>query len=264
MRARQPSDWLQDQPGHAREENSIPATIDGRRVISRADMIVRGVSRQSLFRWYRDRAVTGYPEKAGQVGGMDVWYEDEWTAWHEAHLREKVERLTEVDREGAPEDLVDAAEAARILGYRSRDVIHANRRLGIFPEPDDYGTTSKGHRAPLWKRATVWAAADNRKGLGGAGKTGTAGAPSKPHPYSGDPRLTTVLEHLRSGLEPSSAGLAATWDVSQRTAERIIKAAREHLTVDDCRTPLIFTADRDTLKHVLQQSRCTLQQTAEN
>jgi hypothetical protein len=195
-------------------------------------MIALGVSRQSLFRWYRNRAVTGYPEKAGQVGGTDVWYEDEWTAWHQVHLRQKVERLTEVDREGAPEDLVDAAEAARILGYRSRNVIHANRHLGIFPEPDGYGTTAKGRRAPLWRRATVWGAADNRKGLGGAGKAGTAGAPAKPHPYTGDPRLTTALEQLRSGLEPSSGELAAAWHVSQRTAERIIKAARQHLTAD--------------------------------
>jgi hypothetical protein len=195
-------------------------------------MIARGVSRQSLFRWYRDRAVTGYPEKAGQVGGTDVWYEDEWTAWHQAHLREKRERLTEVDREGAPDDLVDAAEAARILGYRSRDVIHANRRLRLFPEPDEFGTTAKRRRAPLWRRATVWAVADTRKGFGGAGKAGAGGAPAKPHPYAGDPRLTTVLEQLRSGLEPSSGELAAAWEVSQRTAERIIKAARQHPTTD--------------------------------
>ena len=31
------------------------------------------------------------------------------------------------------DDLVDAAEAARMLGYASRYVIHANRRLRYFP-----------------------------------------------------------------------------------------------------------------------------------
>jgi protein-L-isoaspartate(D-aspartate) O-methyltransferase len=36
-----------------------------------------------------------------------------------------------------------------------------------------------------------------------------------------------------------------------------------HVTTVDCRTPLIFTADRDTLKHVLQQVRSTLQQASE-
>ena len=141
----------------------IPA-INGRPVISRADMAARGVPRTTVDGWYRHRARTGHPEKAGRIGRTDYWYEDEWTAWHEGYLRGKVESLTQVDRSGDPDDLVDAAEAARMLRYASRDVIHANRRLGYFPEPDAYGTTSKGRRAPLWKRSTVWTAADNREG----------------------------------------------------------------------------------------------------
>ena len=201
-------------------------------MISRADMVARGVSRQSLYRWYRDRAATGHPDKAGRIGVTDYWFEDQWTAWYQAHQREKIGQLTQVDRAGAPDELVDAAEAARIMGYRDRDVIHANRRLGLVPEPDSYGTTAKGRRAPLWRRGTVWAFADARKGLGGAGRTGTAGAPAKPHPYAGDPRLATVLERLRSGLEPASRELAAEWGVTQRTAERIIKAARQQLLAD--------------------------------
>jgi hypothetical protein len=67
---------------------------------------------------------------AGRVGRTDCWYEDEWTAWCEGHLRGKIGSLTEVDRGGDPDDLVDAAEAARMLRYSSRYVIHANRRLG--------------------------------------------------------------------------------------------------------------------------------------
>jgi len=105
-------------------------------------------------------------------------------------------------------------------------VIHANRRLGYFPEPDAYGTTRKGRRAPLWKRSTVWAMADSRPGIGGGHKPGTPGAPAKPHPYAGDERLAHVLTDLRSGIRPSSAELAAEWNVSQRTAERIIRTAR--------------------------------------
>jgi hypothetical protein len=113
-----------------------------------------------------------------------------------------------------------------MMGYSGRDVIHANRRLRRFPEPDAYGTTGKGRTAPLWKRSTVWAAADSRQGRGGGHKPGTPGAPAKPHPYAGDERLAQVLAELRSGARPSSARLAADWDVSQRTAERIIQAAR--------------------------------------
>jgi hypothetical protein len=189
-------------------------------------MAARGVPRSTVDGWYRDRARTGYPEKAGRIGRTDYWYEHEWTAWYEAHLRGKVGSLTQVDRRGDPDDLVDAAEAARMLRYASRDVIHANRRLGYFPEPDAYGTTSRGRRTPLWKRSTVWAAADRRQGMGGGHKPGTPGAPAKPHPYAGDERLTRVLAGLRSGIQPSSGELASEWNVSQRTAERIIRTAR--------------------------------------
>jgi hypothetical protein len=194
-------------------------------VISRADMTARGVPASTLYGWYRDRARTGYPEKAGRIGRTDYWYEDEWTAWHEAYRRGKIESLTQVDRDGDPDDLVDAAEAARMLRYTSRYVIHASRRLGYFPEPDAYGAARRGPRAPLWKRSTVWAAADNRPGKGGGHKPGTPGAPAKPHPYAGDERLDRVLADLRSGAQPSVGALAAEWHVSRRTAERIIRAA---------------------------------------
>jgi hypothetical protein len=207
----------------------IPA-INGRPVISRAAMAVRGVPRTTVNGWYRERARTGHPEKAGQIGRTDYWYEDEWTAWHEGHLRGKVESLTQVDRDGDPDDLVNAAEAARMLRYANHRVIHANRRLGYFPEPDGYGTTSKGRPAPLWKRSTVWATADNRPGMGGGHKSGTPGALAKAHPYAGDERLAGVLAELRSGGQPSAADLAAEWGSSRRTAERILKTARVLLT----------------------------------
>jgi hypothetical protein len=195
-------------------------------VISRADMAARGVPRTTVNGWYRERARTGHPEKAGRIGQTDYWFEDEWTAWHEGHLRGKVEPLTQVDRDGDPDDLVDAPEAARMLRYASHRVIHANRRLGYFPEPDAYGTTSKGRPAPLWRRSTVWAAADTRQGMGGGHKPGTPGAPAKPHPYARDERLATVLAELRSGGRSSAADLAVEWGSSRRTAERIIKTAK--------------------------------------
>jgi hypothetical protein len=207
------------------EEVALIPAINGRPVISRADMAARGVPRTTIDGWYRDRARAGYPEKAGRVGRTDYWFEDEWTAWYEGHLRGKVGSLTDVDRGGDPDDLVDAAEAARMLRYASRYVIHANRRLGYFPEPDGYGKAARGRSAPLWKRSTVWAAADRREGKAGGHKPGTPGAPAKPHPYAGDERLARVLAELRSGVQPSVAGLAAEWNVSRRTAERIIQTA---------------------------------------
>ena len=102
------------------EEVALIPAINGRAVISRADMAARGVPPGTVTGWYRDRARTGHPEKAGRIGRTDYWYEDEWTAWHQAYLRGKIESLTEVDRGGDPDDLVDAAEAARMLRYANR------------------------------------------------------------------------------------------------------------------------------------------------
>ena len=203
----------------------IPA-ITGRPVISRADMAARGVPPTTVNGWYRDRARTGHPEKAGRIGRTDYWYKDEWIAWHEAYRRAKIDSLTRVDRSGDPDDLVDAAEAARMLRYANRYVIHANRRLGYFPEPDAHGPARRGRPAPLWRRSTVWAAADSRPGPGGGHRPGTPGAPAKPHPYAGDERLARTLAALRDGADPSAAAFAAEWAVSRRTAERIIRAAK--------------------------------------
>jgi hypothetical protein len=77
----------------------IPA-INGRPVISRADMAARGVPRSTADAWYRDRAANGYPEKAGRIGRTDYWYEDEWSAWRAGHARGKIESLTRADLHG--------------------------------------------------------------------------------------------------------------------------------------------------------------------
>jgi hypothetical protein len=156
-------------------------------------MAARGVPRSTADAWYRNRAVNGYPEKAGRIGKTEYWFEDEWSAWRAGHARAKIDSLTRADLSGDPDDLVDAAEAARILGYASRDVIYANRRLGYFPEPDAYGVAGNGRRSPRWKRSTVWAVAARRAGKGGGRTPGTGSGPVKPHPYAGDERLEAVL-----------------------------------------------------------------------
>jgi hypothetical protein len=210
------------------EVAAIPG-IDGRTVISRADMASRGVPYSTVSGWYRNRQRTGHPEKAGRIGRTDYWFEDEWSEWLRAYRQDKVDALTRVDRQGYPGDLVDAAEAARMLGYSSRYVIHANRRLGYFPEPDAHAPAHRGRPVPLWKRSTVWAAADRRTGPDGGHLPGTPGAPQKPHPYAGDPRLTRALVGLRAGEPLSTADLAGEWGVSRRTASRVLRAARDQL-----------------------------------
>jgi hypothetical protein len=188
-----------------------------------------GVSRQSLFLWFRDRAQTGHPEPAGTIGRTAYWFTDEWQAWLQTYRDRKLATLTQVDRTGLGDDLVDAAEAARIMGYSSGSVIHANRRLGRFPEPDGHQPAPRGRPSPRWRRSTVWAVADARRKAGGGKPEGAPGAPRKAHPYEGDPRLETALRVLRSGEGRDAAVLAAEWGVSQSTAERILRAARAKL-----------------------------------
>ena len=190
-------------------------------------MAARGVPPATVSGWYRDRATTGHPEKAGRIGRTDYWYEDEWTAWHQAYQQGKIESLTQVDRDGDPDDLVDAAEAARMLRYASRYVIHANRRLGYFPEPDAYGPARRGRRRPAVEAVhrlgrgrpppRAWAAATS---------PALPAPPPSRTPTRATQRLARVLAELRSGTQPSAAALAAEWGVSRRTAERIIRAAR--------------------------------------
>src|SRR5215472_7546893 len=136
-----------------------------------------GISVKSANSWYRDREATGHPEPAGMIGRTMYWYEDEWLDWYRSYLDRKRQGLTQVDRSGDPDDLVDAAEAARIMGYSGRDVIHANLRLGYFPRPDGYETTAKGRRSPRWRRSAVWAAADGRQSSGGGRRAGTSSSP---------------------------------------------------------------------------------------
>lgn len=185
--------------GQAREK-LIPE-INGRPVISRAGMAARGVPAGTASRWYRDRASNGHPERAGRIGRTDYWYEDEWTAWRQQHDRGRLESLTRPDRDGDPDELVDAEEAARILGYASRRVIHANRRLGCFPQPDSYGTARNGRPAPLWKRSAVWAVADGRFGIGGSRNPRTPHGPSKPHPT----RVTRALTPSSASCAPGAS-----------------------------------------------------------
>lgn len=198
-------------------------------MITRADMETRGINRTTAERWYRDRARNGHPEPAGKIGRADAWYEDEWNAWHERHSRAKLNALKDVDRSGDPDELIDAGEAARILGYANRQVVHASRHLGYIPAPDGHGKASNGREAPLWKRSTIWAAADGRVGIGGSREPRTPHGRPKPHPYAGDARLEQVIAELRTGNDPSATDLAAAWNTSKRTAERIIRAARDQV-----------------------------------
>lgn len=204
------------------------AEINGRPVISRADMIARGIGRSTVDAKYTDRANSGYPEKAGRIGRTDYWYDDEWSAWFERYRQESHAGLTEVDRSGPPSEMVDAREAARIMGYASSNVVTTNLRKGDFVAADDWEDLPNGKRSPRWRRSTIWTFADSRPGHGSP-RTGTRRSrPAQPRtpPYAGDERVSALRQRLSAGEQLRAEPVAKEYRVSIRTAERLISAAR--------------------------------------
>jgi hypothetical protein len=65
----------------------VPSSIYGRRVVTRAELVERGVPLATLKWTYRNRASTGHPEAVNPGDKPLVWYEDEWTTWFAQYQR---------------------------------------------------------------------------------------------------------------------------------------------------------------------------------
>jgi hypothetical protein len=65
----------------------VPSSINGRRVVTRADLNGRGVPLATLKWTYRNRASTEHPEAVNPGGKPLAWYDDEWTAWFAQYQR---------------------------------------------------------------------------------------------------------------------------------------------------------------------------------
>lgn len=73
--------------------------------------------------------------------------------------------LTPVDRTGDPDDVLNSTQAAQVLGYRSADSLQP----AVLRLADEIEELPSGRKRRRWRRATVWAYADNRTGKGGTG-----------------------------------------------------------------------------------------------
>ena len=199
----------------------------GRKVVDRTAMVGYGIGRSTLDAAYANRAETGFPEKATREGRTDYWFTDEWEAWFAGHQKQKAARLTEVDRSGDPDDLVYAAEAARIIGWKDAAAIRKAVRDGYLPEasPRDYD----GLR-PRWWRAALWAAADARTGHGSPRSGPRKSREPKPGTtaaYADDERVNALRLRIEAGDRPQAVDIAAEHGVSTRTAERWLRVASD-------------------------------------
>jgi predicted DNA-binding transcriptional regulator AlpA len=132
----------------------------GRKVVDRNAMVACGIGRSTIDAQYKQRAETGFPEKATKHERVDYWYADEWERWLDSYRKAKAESLSDVRRAGEADDLLSAKEAAVVMGV-SYNTFRSAVSRGYYPEADDH----EGARG-RWKRSTLWAAADARTGHG--------------------------------------------------------------------------------------------------
>ncbi|GLZ01895.1 hypothetical protein [Actinoplanes sp. NBRC 103695] len=204
----------------------------GRRVALDRDGVAAhtGAARSTVNHWHLHRQTTGFPDGFTDDGGHEWFWLDQITTFHTAHQAAKLAELTQIDRDGDPDELVGSGEAARIMRYSS----YRNLPDELRDRPDDVERLSDGRLRRRWYRRTVWAIADARTGRQSTGRTpGSATGPRKPHPYADDPRLNAALDLLRAaraegrGERGLGAELAARLGIAPRTAQRLLAAAED-------------------------------------
>jgi hypothetical protein len=175
------------------------------------------------------RAETGFPIKADtDTDGRDWWWQKDIDAFYTAHLEARDATFTEVDRTGNPRDLLNAPQAARVLGYKN----HRSLPDELLKNPDQAEELPSGRLRRRWHRQTVWDYADGRTLRHSTGRpVGSGTGPRVEHPYADDPRLDaahTLIEQARAagtGLAGLGAQLARQLRIGERTGQRLISAA---------------------------------------
>ncbi|MFD6563077.1 hypothetical protein [Micromonospora profundi] len=144
-----------------------------------------GISLSHLDKLYGERATNGFPER---VDGTK-WLAESIASYQLPRVRARRAASAAVDRSGDPDELVNSATVARMLGYRSADSLQGQNRIWplLLERVDDESLTPTGRKRRRWKRRTVWDIADSRTGQG-APHTGRPRATPQGHPdRSGDP-----------------------------------------------------------------------------
>jgi predicted DNA-binding transcriptional regulator AlpA len=146
--------------------------IDGCPHINRAEIMKRtGMSEQAQANLYSQRSENGHPE-GKRVGRSLLFPEEPVLEWHEQWLAHKRAGLTQADRSGDPNELLDTAGATKLLGYTTTSTIRGYLAAndGYFPDADETEELPSGRIRRRWKRSTLWAFADRRSRSGRGGQ----------------------------------------------------------------------------------------------
>lgn len=196
-----------------------------------------GVSAATVDHWHLHRDTTGFPGKADtDADGRNWWWQHDIDAFYQAHLRARSATFTEVDRTGAPRDLLTGPQAAHVLGYKN----HRSLPDELLNNPDKADELPSGRLRRRWYRQTVWDYADGRPLRHSTGRpAGTSTAGREPHPYADDPRLDAACALIKqarvtgTGTAGLGAQLARQLGIGERTGQRLINAALALATPQD-------------------------------
>ncbi|MFE4703063.1 helix-turn-helix transcriptional regulator [Streptomyces sp. NPDC056738] len=156
-----------------------------------------GLSAGRINSLYAEREKNDFPAHVDQRGRARLWDLAEVRDWYESR---KPSRLQELSLAGGdPDELLNAAQVARVLGYKHRSQIttYLAEHPGYFPEPDEVEELGT-YKRQKWRRRTIAAWRDSRPGKGK--RTGsTRQAPALPDvPTDGNP------EELLSGTQAAA------------------------------------------------------------
>ncbi|MGW4516423.1 hypothetical protein ACWEO4_31550 [Streptomyces sp. NPDC004393] len=150
----------------------------------------QGLTPARISGLYNDRAENGFPEIAGMRGRARLWDHAKVTEWFANRPPARLRKHKPPARD--PQDLLNAADASRFLGYKNPNQVTTFVRdhPGYFPDPDvveELGTAENPYRRQMWRVQTLLDWMATRPGRGrqaGAKRT----APALPDvPVDGDP-----------------------------------------------------------------------------
>ncbi|MFI6056095.1 hypothetical protein ACIBCO_39270 [Streptomyces violascens] len=153
-------------------DSTMPSSPDRARLVGTAEIGEEfGVSTGTVTLWYNNRSTTGFPETAGSKRRARQWEHGAVSDWFAAKERPRLQQAGAAALAGDPDELLNATQVAKLLGYKNANQItnYLRDRPGYFPEPDvvdELGTTDRPWTRKQWRRSTVTSWAATRRGKG--------------------------------------------------------------------------------------------------
>jgi predicted DNA-binding transcriptional regulator AlpA len=155
--------------------------------------VEQGLTPTRITQLYTERTENAvgetFPEPVDKRGRARLWDHKEVTEWFAHRAPTRLAEHAPPSRD--PEELLNAADASRYLGYKNPNqvITFVRDHPGYFPEPDaveEKGTDANPYRRQLWKVQTLQEWMASRPGRGR--RAGAKKAPPLPEvPVDGDP-----------------------------------------------------------------------------